>query len=342
MKKLILLGLASFFALPILICLIGSSNNLRIETAWAEEIAQKRFLLGENIYTTLGLQSGYITGDTTYHINFSEEVLGTVYSGESELEFPLDNFLWGIEGGLGYRNINNEKQDRARLTLSWFTNIDNDAGTMKDSDWLNDAYDIYYTGSPHPGLDMYTESDADLDTNIIDINGVYNFCPTENISIGPMIGYKYQKFEYGINGYWGTYYDVPVSGSGKVLDYEVTYHIPYFGLSTDFLLGDKFQTNLRFGYSPWASAKDRDDHLLTYALRKADCDGDAYLINLNASWKFLPAWILQVGGEYVNIDTKGTQHLFYYAGSSAGSTADVDDKITSSSWLISAVVKYKF
>ena len=331
MRRLILLSLVSFFALSILICLIGSSNNLRIETAWAEEIAQKRFLLGENIYTTLGLQSGYITGDTTYHISFS--------GGESELEFPLDNFLLGIEGGLGYKNINNDKQDRARLTVSWFTDITNDAGKMKDSDWVD--------GDGHEGLDIYSESDADLDTNIIDINGVYNFCPTKNISIGPMVGYKYQKFEYDISnlnqvGYGPYDPGYTSSVSGKVLDYEVKYKIPYLGLSTDLLLGDKFQMNLRFGYSPWAEANDVDDHLLTYALRKADCDGDAYLINLNAGWKFLPAWILQVGGEYVDIDTKGTQHLSYYAGPYAGFTADVDDKITSSYWLISAVVKYKF
>lgn len=279
--------------------------------------------LGENLYGMFGMKYGYISGDTTYHISFA--------GGESELEFPLGNSLLGIEAALGYRGPYNEKQDRARLTLGWYTNVDNDAGTMKDSDW--DA-----AGS----LWGYTESNTEVRVHIIDLNYIFNFFPAESISIGPMAGYRYQKFDYDIIDYWGTYYGVPSSYSGKCLEYEVTYNIWYLGLSTDILLGDKFQLNLRGGYSPWANAEDRDDHLLTYALREASCDGDAYLINLNANWKFLPNWLLQVGGEYIDIDTEGTQHLYYYAGPYAGYTADVDDKITSSSWLISAILNYRF
>jgi outer membrane protease len=306
-----------------------------------------QLVFGKYAYMTLGLQTGYITGNTTYHISFSEEVLGVVYNGDSELEFPLDNFLWGIEGGVGYKNINNEKQDRARLTLRWLTDVNNGAGKMKDSDWLNDAYDIYYYGITHPGLDIYSESDADLDTNMVDVNYTFNFCPTENISIGSTIGYKYQKFKYDISnlnqvGYGPYEDDYTGSVSGRVLDYKVEYKIPYLGLSTDLLLGDKFQLNLQFGYSPWADAKDRDDHLLRYKLSTADCDGDAYLINLNANWEFLPAWILQVGSEYVNIDTDGTQHQFFYAGDYVGTTYDVDDKITSKYYLVNAAIKYAF
>ncbi|MBL7085038.1 MAG: hypothetical protein ISS43_02895, partial [Candidatus Omnitrophica bacterium] len=119
----------------------------------------------EYVYATLGLQSGYITGDTTYHITFAEDVLGFVFSGESELEFPLDNFLLGVEGVLGYKDFRNDKRDKARLSVSWFTDVSSDAGKMQDSDWLNNNYDILYTGSTHPGLDIYSESDTDLDTN---------------------------------------------------------------------------------------------------------------------------------------------------------------------------------
>ncbi len=297
-----------------------------------------------NMRATLGLQTGYIRGDTTYHINFTEAV---IYEGESELEFPLDNFLLGVEAALAYKNPYNEKQDRARLTLGWFTDITNDAGEMKDSDWLNDAYDIYYYGTTHPGLDIYSESEADADVDIIDINYVFSFYPAENISIGPMVGYRYQKFEYEISdtnqvGYGPYAGDYTTYVTGNTLDYEVEYKIPYFGFNTNVLFGDKFQLNLRFGYSPSANAEDRDDHILRYKLSEGDCDGDAYIVNVDANWQFLPNWVLQISGEFTDIDTDGTQHQSYYAGPYVGVTSDVDDRITSCFWIASAVVKYRF
>lgn len=75
-------------------------------------------------------------------------------------------------------------------------------------------------------------------------------------------------------------------------------------------------------------------------LSKGDCDGDAYLVNINANWEFLPNWLLQVGGEYMDIDTDGTQHQTEYNPYSDLGT--VDDKITASYWLFSTVVKYRF
>ncbi len=42
-----------------------------------------------------------------------------------------------------------------------------------------------------------------------------------------MIGYRSQNFKYEIFDYRGMYWTTPVSGEGKVLDYEVTYTIPY-------------------------------------------------------------------------------------------------------------------
>jgi len=269
----------------------------------------------------MGLRSGGITGYTKYHISFS--------GGESELEFPLGNFFLGLEGVLGLKNPENDKQDRARLAIGWLTNVGGDSGTMKDSDW-SDGY-----------LWGYTESDSELRAHIVDINAIYNFWPLQTISIGPMIGYRYQYFDFNIWNYSGTYYGIPVSGSGHVLDYTVKYYIPYYGLNSDFLFRDTFWFNSRLAFT-YAFVNDRDDHLLTQALREASCDGPGVLANINANWEFLTNWLLQVGGEYTYINADGMQDLSYYGGPYAGYTATVDDEITYSAWIISAYLKYRF
>jgi outer membrane protease len=284
---------------------------------------------GGREYFDLGVRGGYLKGDTTYHISFD--------GGASELEFPLKVFLLGPEIGWGYKNP--KKQEKLRLNIIWLTNISDGSGKMKDSDWID--------GDGQPGLDIYSESDIKLKANIFHVNLLYNFWPTRNISIGPLIGYKYQQFKYHVSdtdqvgyGIYASLYTVSVSG--RTLDYKVTYHIPYFGLNSDLLLGKKIQANLKLGYTPWAFANDRDDHLLRYKLSKGDTDGYAYFANLNADWNFFPRLYLTVSGEYMKIHTTGTQHQSFYAGPYVGITYDVDDKITSKQWLFSSMITVRF
>ena len=275
-----------------------------------------------------------MVGHTTYHISFT--------GGASELEFPVDNSLWGFEGSLGYRHPYNDKQDRARLTISFFSDIDNDAGKMKDYDWVDD--------DGHSGLDIYSESDADLDAVIIDLYYIFNFFPSKMIVIGPMIGYRYQFFEYEISNLYqigfGPYSQDPNINvgfiPGKTLTYEVKYNIVYFGLNTDVLVGDSFRLNLRGG-AGWVSAKDEDDHLVREPpkLSKGDCEGEAYLANINASLNFFHNWTLQLSGEYIGIYTNGKQRQESY--NPPGLIGDnINDKITSSLWMAYVTLKYRF
>ena len=284
---------------------------------------------GGRLYLDIGLQGAYFKGDTIYHIDFP--------GGASELEFPLNTFLLGPEVGVNFKN--SKKQEIIRLNVKWLTNIDNGSGIMNDSDWID--------GDGHSGLDIYSESKIKLRANIIDVNLIYNFWIIKQLSIGPMLGYKYLKFEYDVSdvnqvgyGPWNPDYTGAVSG--KVLDYEVTYRIPYFGLSSDVLLGKNFQANIKVGYAPGTATKDRDDHILRYKLSEGDTNGYAGFANINVNWNFLPHWFLRVGGEYMKIHTTGTQHQSFYAGPYVGQTYDVDDSITSEQWLFSGMVTYRF
>jgi outer membrane protease len=137
----------------------------------------------------------------------------------------------------------------------------------------------------------------------------------------------------------GTYAPLyTVSVPGRTLKYKATYQIPYFGLNSDILFGRKFQINMNAGYTPWASVKDRDDHLLRFKESTATADGFAFIANLKGSWNFFPHWFLIIGGEYLKIRTTGTQDQSFYG----VPFFEVDDKITSKQWLVSVMITYRF
>ena len=276
------------------------------------------------LFTEFGLKTKYIHGDATYHISFP--------GGASELEFPYDNFMAGITLAVGSKYTEKPKQIKGLLNLSLLYSPTMDSGTFKDSDW---------TGSVKT---HYTESDAESNGIIFDVNYAYHFSLNNNWTLGPMVGYKYMDFNFDIYGARGTYPSGPVSISGKVLEYDIHCQLPYIGLSSNLLFGreDQFQLNFIFGYSPWAKVKDRDDHILRYKLSEGDCDGHAYLVDINIDWNFYSNWTLGLGAEYVDIDTSGKQHQSFYAGPYAGWTADIDDEITSSYWSAMLRISYAF
>jgi hypothetical protein len=283
-----------------------------------------------NFYTEIGLETRYVQGDSTYYISGVDLGLG---SWASELEFPLNNLMAGMSLVVGTGHEKNPSQSSGRFSLTWLRVVEKAAGTMKDSDWVEND-DAVEWGFPHAGRDIYTESDAQLQGTIFDMNYAYHFRLNNSWTLGPMVGVRYQELEYDIYGYRGYWYSRAISSTDKALEYEITYKIPYIGVGSDLLFGKntQFQLNLTIGYSDWAKAEDRDDHILRYKLSEGDCQGEAYLIKLNLDWKFYPNWILGLGAEYVDIDTSGVQHQSWYAGGNVGITYDVNDKITSTYW----------
>lgn len=247
------------------------------------------------LFGELGIEGRYCSGDTAYHISF-DEPWSSGGHGESELEFPIDSYMAGINIIVGNRYKKNPHQTQNRFNLTWLGVVHDKGGVMKDSDWVEN--DAAYGEAPHEGRDLYTESDAELKGMIVDAGYSYLFRLNNSLTFGPMIGYRHHDFKYDIYGYRGVYWTTPVSGEGRVLEYKVTYRIPYVGLSSDILFGKKgqFQLHLTFGYSDWAEAEDRDDHVLRYKLSEGDCEGEAWLASVTAGWMFSPHWMLGLGG----------------------------------------------
>jgi len=172
-----------------------------------------RSIFGDQTYMTFGLESGHINGRTTFQFDFDND-----YSvgghGESELRWPLNNSLIGLSASFNYRLNKNvdDMRDRARMELIWLTRLNEKSGKMLDSDWIEndvgfiDYYDNNGVGgldgsdgwaTNHEGKDIYSESDADVDSlNIFEVNYTYNFWPNKNLAIGPRFGYRYQQFNF--------------------------------------------------------------------------------------------------------------------------------------------------
>lgn len=297
--------------------------------------------ISARFFFTLGPELRYVNGNSTYHIRFDNPWAAGGH-GESELEFPLDNFMAGIHVTVGTRYEKSGTQTKGRLGLSLLAVVDDDAGIMEDSDWIEN--DAAFGEAPHEGRDSYTESDAELRGNIIDLNYVYYFRIDKSWTLGPMLGFRYQELKYDIYGYRGIYWTTPVYGEGEFLDYRVTYEIPYVGVASEGKLGEKYQLHLTIalGYSNWAEARDRDYHVPRSKLSEAVCKGEAYLASVGLDWGFLPRWIFGASLEYVDIDTTGKQHQRFYAGPFVGTTYEVDDTITSSVWAGVVRVTYAF
>jgi outer membrane protease len=299
---------------------------------------------------TFGIGIGYLNGNTLYHIS-SYDTSGSGI--ESELEFPLKTILFGLEGG--YISKDDKGRDAFRINLQWFTNIDNGSGKLKDSDWLTNDLDIQAppsppnppnSGYPHPGKDIYSESDISLKANIIDIRGSYNNWISDTLSVGPLGGFLYQKFQFDASNVHQTGYG-PYSPwytgtvPGKVLTYEVTYAVPYFGIHSELQLTRTFQAAADVAYSPWAAAEDKDDHLLRKKVSRGSTTGKAYLVTLFAQWDMKDNDSFLVRGQYLKIDTTGTQTQTFYDGSGAVFTG-IDDKITSQQTSVTFLFSHRF
>ena len=179
---------------------------------------------------------------------------------------------------------------------------------MKDSDWM--------TSSNPDQLDIYSESDAELDALIIDINLRYRFFEKSVLSFNAGIGYLHQQFNYDVydldqwypSGVYGTGHDYV---SGKVLAYEVSYSIPYMEIGAQFKIKD-ISVETTFGYSPFVNAHDEDNHLLRYKLNKGHCRGDAMFVSFKGEYNFLNNWFLTLGLEYMKIETEGASNAYFY------------------------------
>lgn|GEM_PF-319713 len=257
---------------------------------------------------------GKLIGDTTYRIGGTVATPSGGYELHfpiSELEFPLDVFMVSIEGSI-------EFAETWKASVGVKKSITSDAGKMKDSDW---GYYFLegYPWAEQDTLDICSESDADLDALIIDINLRYKFYQKSSWAFFAGLGYMRQYFDYEVSNldqwYPSDYYYFGVDPghdyvSGKVLTYEVLYSIPYMEIGTQLKSKGELSVEASLGYSPIVDAEDEDNHILRSKVSEGDCDGDAIFFSLKGRYNFPRKWFLALQFDYTTIDTDGTQKQY--------------------------------
>jgi len=254
---------------------------------------------------------GALSGHTTYQIGgriFTPLGSGQVHFPISELEFPLNVYMVSLGTNIEFKN-------KWEVSASVKKNVTDDAGKMKDSDWGAYWLEVGYPAEQNT-LDIYSESDAELDALMFDVNLRYKLY--KGISIG--LGYTHQNFDYEISNLhqWYPSYNYYFGMEsphdridGKVLTYEVTYNIPYVEIAFMGKATDNLYVEVSLGYSPIVDAEDEDHHLLRSKVNKSDCDGDAILFSLEGRYDLPKNWFLALGVDYTRIDTDGRSKAFF-------------------------------
>jgi outer membrane protease len=297
----------------------------------------------DKVEFAMAIGMGYLYGDTSYEINFSEGG----YAGRSELTFPFDTWLLGTDISVG--------QYPFYLNFSGWTNmLKKENGGMEDKDWI-DGY-----------LFSSTESDNKAKIATLDVNLLYNFWEGEKPwgdvanafkkgRYGFLVGYRYENFKYDIIGVKDLFTGISYYPGQKVLDYEVQYHIPYLGLNWQYFSNlvdntlNKWGINIQVCGSPYVYAKDRDDHLMRNKLIEGKATGYAYLIGLNTFFETKNNWIWKFGLDYSGIRTEGKQKQYWYgddpatiADDTGSSIEGINLRVMSSQCLLWGRLQYNF
>ncbi len=270
---------------------------------------------------------GGFGGHTTYRTDFSDPT----GAGTSQLEFPLDAPAVGVRARATIRREG--RPDRFAFQVAFLSSFASGKGTLKDSDWISDSIDVQMVGSAHPGLDIYSESDTSLDAKIFEGRAVWELSVAPGLGISPMIGVQWQRFQLTASnvrqigyGPYAAQFTGNVPGPG--IDYQVAYLAPYAGAEAKYERG-AFALAADLWVSPFASAEDRDDHLLRGRLATTSATGAAWQASLGARFSFAGSDAVQLEGSYVGYSVSGSQHVTMYAGPDAGQGGYVHAKLTS-------------
>ncbi len=285
---------------------------------FADAIPSRAEVISE-IDASLILLSGYtkyqIGGDCTVNNNS-----GSFRFPISELEFPLDSEYLSVKGAIEFANL-------LRIEGSLNKNLSADTGKMKDSDW---GYLYYGCHSELPqtssdSLDIYSESNAELDATIWDINIGCKIVNKPKFSMLIALGFLQQYFDFTVSdldqwypsyfSYFGNtnagkkygVYPYHLYQHGRVLEYNVTYNIPYLKFNFGFKPVKKLVVSSDLGLSPFVSAKDYDNHILTDKISKGDCTGMFLKTNIDIKYFFTKYLYAGNRVDYLYIYSEGKQ-----------------------------------
>lgn len=178
----------------------------------------------------------------------------------SRLEFPIDNWFWGVQASQVFSNMCFSVEFWSRLNTR-------NALKMQDSDWGQ-------FGFPGGQKTTFSESSQRVaDGWMVDVNVDYSLGPRLGACLRPVAGYRYQTFCF-IAGDGFQYSLNPASQgplNGDTFDVRFTFQHLYIGGRACFSLG-RLGLTLQADYG-WVGAKEVDQHLLRGDRLTKDTDG---------------------------------------------------------------------
>lgn len=285
----------------------------------------RRLIFSDDLWLTLGMELGYIRGNTAYDFDHHT----------SELEFPFNNPMIGGDIVFGYK-------DFSFISQFWGTLSSSCASDMKDKDWNGAGQ-----------LTSHTESSADLDAIIYDGGLRYDFFRTAiplkvegllierpDFTIGLLGGYRYEKFDYNCYGVKYTNLGGYETHAGeKSITYKVAYQLPYIGMALD-LAQESYGLGVSFKWGLSPSGRDVDNHLLrglTFPA-KYNQHGQAYIGGVTGFYKFRPYSKFNFGldATFIHIDGRTWED------NSMAPEWDKDQSTDVKQWLMWAGLDYRF
>ncbi|MFH2049622.1 MAG: omptin family outer membrane protease, partial [bacterium] len=224
---------------------------------------------------------GLNSGKTEYIMDLKYPDGGFTYFFKSQLEFPLDQTMFGCE--IEYIISPGTPQEWA-FTVGFYTQANDPSGIMYDHDWTNYPSRIYEKIS-------YTESNAKGKNNILLVEFDKTVLIGKKGSLSISGGYKYQKIEqdiYGLKGWQidldGIKYEFEIPDTNG-LYYEITYKLPNVGFRFNYFLNQKLNFNSRIAYTR-AIISDFDDHLLRFKTTESSINGNGLLADFGLHMDF--------------------------------------------------------
>ncbi len=259
---------------------------------------------GEHFSLLLGVSILAESGEMAYTIQGPEDG-----GWKSSLEWPLKK-IW-YAGGVGSLSFS----QRFTLTAGVWEDITNDAGMMKDSDWL---YAVYGNTKV-----IYSETHTTVSATHIDVNARYNLGQSKNVAFGAILGYALTKWDWTArDGFQWTvnplsFYYGPIEGTA--ITYKQELKVPYLGGALSISPGNSpVSLHLYVLYSPLAKCDDEDDHVIRSKLSQGKTDGTFVALGGNLRVKMTSRWSVTGTLHYSAYDLKGTQTQYFYAGADEG------------------------
>jgi outer membrane protease len=276
------------------------------------------------------VEADYWVGLDAWHGKVQYEIGGwTKQDGVLEHNhFPVSRLEWPINAvslQLG-ATVGSPKWD---VRASFGATKNDDAGTMKDSDWeIPDNPKV---------LTTYSESDAELSAWQLDASIRYwipfgSTNPKEQIRLGGGAGMLYQDFDWEARDTDQWYPQNPEMGHdkfpGKVITYEAQVLMPYVEVGGQWR-HERFSAEARLGLAPWLQVEDVDDHKLRYIRAETTSDGLGAFLEILARYTFANNLFLQASLWTMSFETTGTEKDHVYDGEDVGTRWEIEHEVKS-------------